>query len=143
MKDLLQVGCIAKDRNRFYRVIHVNGKRYQAHRLAFLMVNGDMPASGLEVDHIDGDGTNNKFDNLRLVEGRINQRNKPVYKESKSGFAGVRYVPERRGRRPHWHARIVVDRKHISLGCFQDMISAVAARIAANKIYGFTDRHGR
>ena len=42
-----------------------------------------------EIDHIDGDGTNNKIENLRLANRVQNNMNRPMYKCNKIGYKGV------------------------------------------------------
>lgn len=71
-----------------YRTVVLNGKRLYVHRLVWEIVNGPIP-DGLCIDHIDGDGLNNRIDNLRVVTLSANQRNRAVNKTSKSGVAGV------------------------------------------------------
>lgn len=137
------VGTIIKSRNVEYLAILINGVRYPAHRLAFMIVNGVMPSKDLEVDHINGNGLDNRWCNLRLVTKAENQRNRALSSNSTSGFTGVRYIKPSRGRRGFWHARLRYNRKEINLGAFDNIIDAVAARIKANKKYGFSDRHGR
>jgi hypothetical protein len=57
-----------------YLKIGVNGRRYYAHRLAFLWMTGAWP--NLHVDHIDGDGSNNRWANLRDVSRSVNLQNR-------------------------------------------------------------------
>jgi hypothetical protein len=54
-----------------YILIRVFGGRYSAHRLAWLYMTGKFPIH--QIDHIDGDKSNNKFSNLRDVSTRTNQ----------------------------------------------------------------------
>lgn len=57
-----------------YRSIMINGRRYLAHRLAFLHITGAWPPH--QVDHIDCDGTNNAWANLRAATRAENLRNR-------------------------------------------------------------------
>ena len=50
-------------------------KRYHAHRLVFLYIDGYFPAA--DVDHIDGNGLNNARINLRKVSHQENMKNRP------------------------------------------------------------------
>lgn len=69
-----------------YIRIQIDGKRYQAHRLAWFYMFEEFPDSIL--DHIDNIKTNNKIENLRLTTETDNQHNKPSYKNT-SGFKGI------------------------------------------------------
>jgi hypothetical protein len=78
-------GYLAKDG---YVYVHVDGKRYFAHRLAFLHVIGTMPL--MFVDHINGIKSDNRFANLRDVDASTNMQNlKRPHARSSTGLLGV------------------------------------------------------
>lgn len=92
-------------KNRNYSTIWVilsNGKRvrFDAHRLAFLMVHGFIP---LFIDHINGIGSDNRIVNLRECTNNQNSQNKKVSKNNVSGKKGVSYFKSRN----KWNARIL------------------------------------
>lgn len=94
-------------------------------------IMGDSRA-GLYVDHIDGDGLNNRRRNLRYVEPTINQRNRGgAARNSKSGILGVSW----QSRRQRWRAQIRADGRKIDLGSFATIEEANAARLAAEAKY--------
>ena len=85
------------------------------------------------VDHIDGDGTNNKIENLRVVSIFQNNMNKGTAKNNTSGYKGVCWNKEKQ----KWQSRIQIDKKQLFLGCFDDIQEAVEARKDAEiKYYG-------
>lgn len=91
-------------------VINFNGEYIAAARVAWMWMwmTGTVPDN---VDHIDGDCTNNTWENLRSVTHKENIRNSKRFSTNQSGATGVCAV--RRGR---WRAYIVVDHKQVSLG---------------------------
>lgn len=97
------------------------------------------PPNGMQVDHINGDGLDNRRSNLRAVSAAENQRNKRINSNNTSGVAGVSYAE----RDAVWMASIKVDGKGKVLGHFQTFDEAVAARKAAEVHYGFHPNHGR
>jgi hypothetical protein len=114
-----------------YRRIIVDHKKYYAHRLAWLHTFGYMPAA---IDHIDGDSTNNRIDNLRPATQSQNLMNRKSAARNTSGFKGVcwdgRYVKK-------WKAQIQTNGENIYLGTFATPEEAHAAYvIAAKKLHG-------
>ncbi len=70
--DPYKTGCIKVFNGKKYIQISIKKKQILAHRLALFIVNKEWPE---EVDHIDGDGTNNRFSNLRVCSHAVNCRN--------------------------------------------------------------------
>ena len=71
-----------------YIYIKLLGKRYAAHRLAFLYMLGFLPKF---VDHKNCVRDANWFDNLRECSKTDNNRNTTKRKDNKSGVKGVHY----------------------------------------------------
>lgn len=61
-----------------YLRIHILGKTYKAHRLAWLYIYGQFPKN--LIDHLDGDKSNNKINNLQDVTPLKNSRNKKSHR---------------------------------------------------------------
>lgn len=72
--------------NGYIRIV-VNYKRYYAHRLAWLFVNGTWPAN--DIDHINGIKTDNRYSNLRDATKSNNQHNRSTPRNNTSGIKGV------------------------------------------------------
>lgn len=108
-----------------YRKIRIDGGCYFAHRLAWLYVTGELPAH--EIDHIDGDGLNNRFANLRAADDTQQAHNKGRYRNNTSGYKGVSL--EAGGRK--WSARISLHGRSKYLGSFETKEAAHAAYCAA------------
>lgn len=126
-----------KHKNRTqYLVITISRKLYFAHRLVWLYMYGKWPQH--QIDHIDGDSLNNCIANLRDVTRTENQKNRRLAKNNTSGVTGVVWNSTRN----RWHAKMKVEGKYIHLGSFADICSAVKARLAGEKRYGYHENHG-
>lgn len=79
---------------------------------------------GIEIDHINTDGLDNRRANLRLCNHRENARHKRIRFDSKSGIKGV-YL--RKGRNKRYEVSIKIDNKRIFLGCYQSAEEAARA----------------
>lgn len=121
-----------------YRMIRLLGKQpFLAHRLAYLYMTGEWPPE--EIDHVDGDPSNNRWVNLRVADRTENCRNTCTPSHNTSGNKGVCWDK----RRQKWRAYIVVAGKQRSLGSFTHKHDAAAAYAhAANEIFGEFARTG-
>lgn len=120
-----------------YRYIGIDGKRYYAHRIAWLMVYGPIP-EGMEIDHIDHNPSNNRISNLRLVTKSANRQNRARDRRNKSGVNGVFWSINAKA----WSAQIRHNRRTKHLGYFKSLSAATAARKAAEVSLGFHANHG-
>ncbi len=109
------------DNGGYIRII-IDGKKYQAHRLAWLYMHGQF--SQEQIDHINRVRNDNRACNLRAANSCENMQNKSVYKSNKSGHSGVCWCNSRN----KWLAQIRVNgiRKH--LGYFTEITDAIAVR---------------
>lgn len=134
----LEAGWTTSQKNRRTKYIHmrIDGVTYRAHRLAWMYMYGEWPEY---IDHIDGDGTNNRISNLRSVSKYESAKNKPLQLNNKSGCSGVRfYKPLGK-----WLARIGVNGTRVHLGYFDLIEGAIKARKEAEIKYGYHKNHGR
>jgi hypothetical protein len=121
-----------------YIAIEINSKAFKAHRIVWEMHNGPIP-DGYHVDHIDGNGINNRIDNLRLVDSVASAHNLPIQKSNTSGVVGVCWHKAA----DKWQARISNNGKRYDLGRFDSFTDAVGARKAAETAYNYHQNHGR
>lgn len=108
------------------------GRKYRAHRVIWKLVHGVEPE---QVDHINGDVSDNRLGNLRDVSHQTNGRNQKRSARNSSGVVGV----SRHKVSGKWTAAI----KGEYLGLFEDFEEAVAVRKAAEIEHGFHPNHGR
>jgi hypothetical protein len=82
-----------------------------------------MPSPSLLVDHKDGNGLNNRRDNLRQATRTQNAQNSKMRRSNSSGFKGVCWdkVSE------SWKAYITIDGKRMHLGLFTRKVDAAKA----------------
>jgi hypothetical protein len=85
----IKIGDIVGSNDGGYWRVHALGTHYKAHKIVWALLNNFENQDGLHIDHIDGNPSNNKIDNLRLVEHTLNARNKPKMKSNTSGIHGV------------------------------------------------------
>ncbi|MGE5566200.1 MAG: HNH endonuclease [Parcubacteria group bacterium] len=109
-----------------YRRIGVGKKLYYAHRLAVLYMTGEWPAH--DVDHINGNPSDNRWANLRLATRSQNLRNQ---RRRRDGLKGASFMPER----GKWRATIGVAGKALHLGVFDTEEAAHAAYVAASEAH--------
>jgi hypothetical protein len=108
-----------------YIRIHLDGKNYAAHRLAWLWVHGCWPEN--EIDHIDRNRANNSIQNLREATRGQNAQNMTLKAAASSRFRGVHFSASR----AKWVAQIRINGRAKHLGIFENEIDAAAAAEAA------------
>ena len=81
-------GCINEDG---YLTLKVKGRKFRAHRIAWLLNYGDFPKS--ELDHINRNKLDNRIENLRESNRTQQNRNKDFKPNPKTGVIGV-YIDE-------------------------------------------------
>lgn len=117
-----------------YIQLQVKGRMYLAHRVIWLWVTGAPPSD--EIDHLDGDGTNNRWDNLRPATRLSNMKN--MRKRPTTYCTGVHW-DKRCGK---WKVEIMANRVKIHGGRFADLQEAIACRKALEVQHGFHENHG-
>ena len=90
-----------------YKAVVLNYKQYFCHRIIFYMVHGYMPS---EIDHINGDGLDNRIENLRPCTRNENLRNRGTW--SNTGYKGVKKSKKK------YVAQIIINKKNIFLGTY-------------------------
>jgi hypothetical protein len=109
-----------------YRVVGVGGQKIAAHRLAWFIACGSWPDG--DIDHINGDRSDNRITNLRCVTRGVNLQNtRKAHSDSASGVLGV----TARGNK--WRATIFADGRCRHLGLFDSIHDAHAAYLEAKR----------
>lgn len=122
-----------------YRHIKVGKHAYSLHRLIYVWVTGKNIDPDMEIDHINGDGTDNRWSNLRLVTRSQNKRNMRKMTTNTSGITGVTWNKSRQ----KWQAQMSLGDTTMYLGRFEDFFEACCARKSAEAEYNFHPNHGQ
>ena len=112
-----------------YVIFYIGNRRYLAHRLAWLYVNGEMPV--LEIDHINRDKADNRIANLRQVTRSEQCQNKDIQSNNTSGVIGVSWHKTKQ----KWGAHIKLMNVQRHLGFYPDKESAIFARKQAEQMH--------
>lgn len=106
--------------------ISAGGRLHLAHRLAWLYVHGCWPHG--DIDHIDGNPSNNRLSNLRDVPHAVNQQNRrQPMKNNQAKILGVWRHKDQ------WRAAVQVAGKRHYAGLFDTSEEAHAAYIALKR----------
>lgn len=93
-----------------YLRICLDYKDYYGHRLAWLYCFGEFPED--QIDHINGNRSDNRICNLRLANNSENNRNRTIQANSTSGYKGVSLHKKSN----LWHAHATINGKRLSGG---------------------------
>lgn len=124
-----------KQSGKAYLGFYILGKNKFCHRLAFLYMEGYMPD---QVDHKNGNGCDNRWENLRVASNTSNCRNQRLRSNNTSGQLGVSWHKHTN----QWAIRINVNGKRISLGYTKNLQKAISIRKTAEIKYGYSESHG-
>lgn len=120
-----------------YKVGSINGKNFKAHKVIWLLVYGETPKD--QIDHINGDRSDNRLENLRMVSFLDNMKNQKMRSTNTSGHTGVYWYK----RYDKWVAKINQNNKQITVGYFISKEDAIRARKMAEEKYNYHLNHGR
>lgn len=113
-----------------YMEIRIDCQSYLAHTLAWALYYNAWPEIGKTIDHIDGDRSNNKKDNLRCIFSGENHR--CLHNSSSmTGIKNVRY----HSRLGKYSAYTTIKGKYIHLGMYYTITAARNAVKDAEKLY--------
>jgi len=125
MKQGSEVGTV--DKGGYLKTL-IKRKPYRLHRIIFMMHHGYLPKF---LDHIDGDPSNNRIENLRPATSSQNNLNRGKHKRNTSGYKGVTWVATN----GKYSARIAIGDKRLFLGYFDDPKEAHDAYCEAAQKY--------
>lgn len=126
-------GTVAGYLNQYngYINIRIGVRNYRANRLAWLYMTGEWPNE--EIDHINGDRSDNRMANLRAATRSQNSANRGLGSNNSSGLKGVSRIT----RNGKWQSGIFGGRQRRHLGVFDCPAAAHFAYIvAADKAFG-------
>lgn len=117
-------------RRQCYAVATINCRNVRLHRV----ILGIVDHKDLHVDHINGNGLDNRRKNLRICNQSQNNMNQRVQKRKKSSrFKGVTWDKNR----SKWMAKIKMNGRHFNLGRFSvEEEAAMAYNKKAEVIFG-------
>ena len=113
-----------------YREGTFDFKRWLEHRLVFFYHNGYLPKT---LDHINGNPSDHRLENLREATMSENQFNKKRSKANTSGHVGVCFVKEKQ----KYKVAIKVQNKNKHIGYFDDFeLACLVSDEARDKYHG-------
>ncbi|MEQ1964368.1 HNH endonuclease [Xenorhabdus khoisanae] len=116
--------------------IKISRRAYLAHQLAWLYMTGGWPAH--EIDHMNVNGSDNRWCNLRQCTRTENEMNKGIRSDNTSGYKGVSWNK----RAKKWMTKVKLNNKCVFSGYFDDIeLADLAAREARDKYHGKFSRH--
>jgi hypothetical protein len=119
-----------------YYQISIYGKKFKEHQIVYLIKNGFIPK---EIDHINGNRTDNRIENLREVTRSQNMCNKTTNKLNTSGSKNVSW----KAKINKWQVAINFNGKRKYIGVFEDFeFAELVATEARNKYHGEYANHG-
>ena len=119
-----------------HKIGAVNGENFLAHRVIWKLFHGRNPVG---IDHINGNGLDNRIANLREATIAENNKNSSIPSHNTSGVVGLSWDKGRN----KWEAYISVGDKKVTLGRFTNKDDAIEARKNAEVKFRYHPNHGR
>lgn len=117
-----------------YRQLGIDGETFWEHRLAMFYMNREWPLD--DVDHINGNPSDNRFENLRCATHQQNIHNASGWENATSTFKGVSWCADGK-RRKRWLAQIKHNGKWHYLGrYYTEEEASQAYNTAATELFG-------
>ena len=113
-------GCPVGNEHNGYLRLSLKQKFYTGHRIAWAIHYGRWPQD--VIDHIDGDGMNNRIANLRECTQAENMRSRGPNRDNRSGVRGVHWSKSH----GMWCARLTVAGKVHRFGRYKTIEEAAA-----------------
>jgi hypothetical protein len=111
-----------------YAVAYINGKNVFMHRFILNVNDRD-----IYVDHKDGDGLNNKRNNIRVCTPKTNAMNRRT-QIGTSRYKGVHLDPKSKAK---WRAQVQYNNQVIYLGLYPtERLAGIAYNIKAKELFG-------
>ena len=104
-----------------YATIWLNSKNNYLHRLIMSRVLNKPLTRNEKVDHINGNGLDNRRENLRVCTHAQNMRNQDRTINATSKYKGVSFY------KGWWHARLTYNYKSVYIGRFDNEYDAMLA----------------
>lgn len=131
-----RAGSVHLSRGKKYRSITIKGLSKREHCWIWYLVTGVYPDN--QIDHLNGDGTDNRWSNIRKVSINTNRHNHRRYSSNKSGITGVFWS---KGKNTWFISFYLPD------GCRlrkerKDFFEACCLRKSLENKYGYSKQHG-
>lgn len=114
-----------------YWRIRIDNRSYKLHRLAWFYVHGRWPAR--EIDHINGNQSDNRLHNLREATRADNNHNTGINSNNRSGIKGVSWCTDK----ARWVVQIGLNGRRRHVGYYESVDEAARAYAdEAQKLFG-------
>lgn len=133
-----------------YYVVKLNQVLYYCHRVV-MVLQKSVNITGLFIDHVDGNRSNNKISNLVLTDRYGNARNQKKNTKNKTGVTGVNYSEKYREYVVTWRENGINRKKHFKVDdTNKNEIFKIACEFRKNKLielaslgFHYAERHGK